>query len=329
LVIGYDKTASHWAIAGRPSYGPSEQSWFSQPYAKTDGSSDQSLDSLSGKTWTGVAGDSGQLGARSGEELRQKVKAFAKQQKVDIKEIYMVDGSHLDARANAFVGGMDGSIIGLYDTLFLGDHSKNYQANDASGFFFMLNGKSGIRKLSEKVQSVDVSGEDDQEVWSSAPTQAMTDNEIVAILAHELAHVSEHHMEQSLVVQASTALVTFATLGWVAHSPLLAVGLGLTAPLLWVGACTYDHLVGPPLDTTLKLFTDWHTRHGEYQADAYVASLSETYATALQTSLAKLSVNANQDPDYPVWYEALHDDHPTVAHRWQAIEDVKQEKYSK
>merc|ERR1719281_644480 len=118
-------------------------------YAKTDGSPDQSLDSLSGKTWTGVAGDSGQLGARSGEELRQKVKAFAKQQKVDIKEIYMVDGSHLDARANAFVGGMDGSIIGLYDTLFLGDHSKNYQANDASGFFFMLNGKSGIRKLSE------------------------------------------------------------------------------------------------------------------------------------------------------------------------------------
>merc|ERR1719217_1680820 len=128
-------------------------------------------------------------------------------------------------------------------------------------------------------------------------------------------------------MQAATTLVTFGVLGWAAHSPILAVGLGLTAPLLWVGACAYDHLVGPPLDSTLKLLTDWHTRHGEYQADAYVASLSLTYANALQNSLAKLSVNANQDPDYPFWYEALHDDHPTMAHRWEAIEEVKREKY--
>jgi Zn-dependent protease with chaperone function len=123
--------------------------------------------------------------------------------------------------------------------------------------------------------------------------------------------------------------VTFAALGIVAHTPLLAVGLGLAAPVLWVGACAYDHLVGPPLDTTLKLFTDWHTRHGEYEADAYVARLSETYGSALQTSLAKLSVNSNQDPNYPSWYEVLHDDHPTMAHRWENIEAVKRELYSK
>merc|ERR1719159_1891745 len=288
------------------------------------------LESLSRKTWTEVdGGGSGQLGSRSGQELRKKVLAFAKKQKVDIKEIFMVDGSHLDARANAFVGGMDGSIIGLYDTLFLGDRPKTYQASDSqTGLFFLLNGKSSIRSLSEKVQSVDVSEEDNREEWSSAPTQAMSDDEIVTILAHELAHVAEHHMEQSLAMQAGTALVTFAALGFVAHNPLVAVSLGLAAPMLWVGACTYDHLVGPPLDTTLKLFTDWHTRHGEYEADAYVARLSETYASALQTSLAKLSMNANMDPNYPSWYEALHDDHPTVAHRWQNIETVKQQKYT-
>merc|ERR1719263_589272 len=139
--------------------------------------------------------------------------AYAEHEKVDIKEIFMVDGSHLDARANAFVGGMDGSIIGLYDTLFLGDHPKSYQTSDSrTGFFFLLNSKSAIRSLSEKVQSVDVSEEDNQEEWSSAPTQAMTDDEIVSILAHELAHVAEHHMEQSLAIQAATALATFAFL---------------------------------------------------------------------------------------------------------------------
>merc|ERR1719159_742640 len=123
------------------------------------------LESLSRKTWTEVdGGGSGQLGSRSGQELRDKVKAFAKKQNVDIKEIFMVDGSHLDARANAFVGGMDGSIIGLYDTLFLGDHSKTYQSSDShKGFFFLLNGKSAIWSLSEQVQNVDVSDEDNKE----------------------------------------------------------------------------------------------------------------------------------------------------------------------
>jgi len=322
LAANFDDKMHAWTIAG--SYGK-------KVYAKTDGSADMNLESLSGKTWTEVdGGGSGQLGSREGQHLRDKVIAFAKQQNVDIKQIFLVDGSHIDARANAFVGGMDGSIIGLYDTLFLGDHPKIYQSGDTrSGFFFMLNGKSGIRTLSEQVQSVDVSEEDNQEEWSSAPTQAMSDDEIVSILAHELAHVSEHHMEQSLAMQAATALVTFGALGFAAHSPLLALGLGLTAPLLWVGACTYDHLIGPPLDTTLKFFTDWHTRHGEYEADAYVARLSETYGTALQTSLAKLSVNSNQDPNYPWWYEVLHDDHPTFGHRWENIEAVKKELYSK
>lgn len=319
LVVGFDQSANSWAISGRGD----------KVYAVAGGSPDLNMESLSGKTWTGVDGkESGQLGARSGEELREKVMSFAEHENVNIQEIYMVDGSHADARANAFVGGINGSIIGLYDTLFLGDHPKNFQKDEANkGLFFMLNGKSSIRTLSQKIQSVDVPDEDDMEVWESAPTQAMTDNEIVSILAHELAHASHHHMERGLAVQAAVSLLTFAALGWAVHSPLLAIGLGLSSPLLWVGACVHSHLLGPPLDATLALFSNWHTRVGEYEADAYVATLSLTYANALQNSLAKLAVNANQDPDYPYWYEMLHDDHPTVAHRWEAIEAVKQDKY--
>jgi Zn-dependent protease with chaperone function len=198
LAVRFNEGLHAWTIAGSPQ---------GKVYAKTDGSADMNLESLNGKTWTEVdGGGSGQLGTRSGERLREKVIAFAKQQKVDIKEIFMVDGSHLDARANAFVGGMDGSIIGLYDTLFLGDHPKIYQSSDSqNGFLFMLNGKSAIRTLTETVQSVDTSDEDNHEEWSSAPTQAMSDDEIVAILAHELAHVAEHHMEQTMAVQATTA----------------------------------------------------------------------------------------------------------------------------
>merc|ERR1711862_537610 len=99
--------------------------------------------------------------------------------------------------------------------------------------------------------------------------------------------------------------------------------MGVAMPSLHVLALAYDHIVAPPVNGFLKLFSDALTRKGEYEADAYVAKISEEYATALQTSLAKLSISANQDPDILGFYEALHADHPTFANRWANIDKVK------
>merc|ERR1719506_350959 len=114
-----------------------------------------------------------------------------------------------------------------------------------------------------------------------------------------------------------------------AHSPLAGAALSLAAPLIHVGACAYDHLVGPPLDGFMKLGTDAITRKHEYEADEYAALISEKYGTGLQTALAKLSVNSNQDPDPPYFYEALHSDHPPFARRWEHIQKVKKKAYGK
>merc|ERR1719247_973214 len=186
-----------------------------------------------------------------------------------------------------------------------------------------------IQDMSEAIQGVDVEREDQDRraPRSSAVSAAMNDDEIVAILAHELAHSAMKHMEMGMATQVFTSFVTFATLGWMASSPLAGAALSLSAPILHVGACAYDHLVGPPLEGVMKLFTDGLTRHNEYEADAYAATISEKYATGLETALAKLSVNSNQDPDPPWFFEALHADHPPFARRWAHIENVKKETY--
>jgi Zn-dependent protease with chaperone function len=129
-----------------------------------------------------------------------------------------------------------------------------------------------------------------------------------------------------MVMQAASSLLTYASLGWAAHSPLFAAALSLGEAVVHVGACAYGHIVGPPLDGVVKFFSDWLIRRNEYEADAYVARMSDKYGAALQTALAKLSVNSNQDPDMPVWYEALHADHPTTANRWANIEAVRRER---
>lgn len=240
----------------------------------------------------------------------------------------MIDGSSQDARANAFVAGAGHDrVIGLYDTLFLGDNASMGSAHDGSHPPSSAEGGVPLHRMADRVQGVDASEEDEPELWHSAPTQAMSDAEIMAILAHELGHAAMKDVEQSMLTQSLTSLLTFGTLGWMVQSPLLAMSLGVAAPVVHIGVFMFDHVAGPSLEGLVKLVTDGITRKKEYVADEYAARVSEKYATGLQTALAKLVVNSNQDPDEPWFYEMLHADHPTLAHRWAAIAKLKKRLY--
>lgn len=322
-------SAGTWSISRTPSlYDVSSQPVYSETMSAV---ANNVLDDLRSAPWK-VGGDA-RIGVRSGSHLRDKLYGFARERKIGIAQIYMVDGSHKDIRANAFVAGAgNSSVIGLFDTLFLGQRKADLNDEAESGSLLKLvSGDSVIQRASEAVQNIDMDEEelDRKPPRNSAPTQAMDDDEIVSILAHELAHSALKHLEQGMVTQAIISFLTFATMGWMAHSPLGAAALGLHAPLLHVGACAYEYVVGPPVEGVTKLFSDALTRHNEYEADAYAARISERYATALQSSLAKLSVNSNQDPDVPLFYELLHHDHPAFARRWAHIEAVRKETYGK
>ncbi|CAK0864083.1 unnamed protein product [Prorocentrum cordatum] len=263
LVLAADSNGS-WVIAGRPA-GPLASAVpvyaRSQARAPQNASAEELLSDLGRQRWSAGEAAPERVGARSGRSLRDKVMGFARERNISIHEIYMVDGSHKDARANAFVGGIDGSIIGLYDTLFLGQH-ENDGAEDAVPATLTLlgDGGAGMLMLNELVQEVDAPEEEGESVWSSTPTQAMTDDEIIAILAHELAHPDLGHLHQGMVMQAASSLVTYASLGWAAHSPLFAAALSLGEPMVHVGACAYGHIVGPPVDGVVKFVSDWLIR---------------------------------------------------------------------
>jgi Zn-dependent protease with chaperone function len=293
-----------------------------QVYAKTVAASD----TFTSQPWTRDA--DARVGQRSGSQLLDKLFMFARQRHIGISQVYMIDGSHKDVRANAFVAGAgNSSVIGLFDTLFLGERSSahSHRSSEVNAVESLALGESPLQQISELVQAVDVGdAEDDREApRHSAPTQAMEDDEIVAILAHELGHAALNHLEQGMVMHSITSFITFAALGWMAHSPFVAASLSLAAPILHIGAGVYDYLVGPPLEGITALFSTHLVRRNEYQADAFAASISEKYGTALQASLAKLCVNSNQDPDIPLFYDLLHHDHPSFALRWAHIEAVK------
>lgn len=304
-----------WVISGTSSHDAK-----TQVYAETLRSSD----SFKSQPWALHA--DARVGQRSGSRLLDKLYMFARQRRIGISQVYMIDGSHKDVRANAFVAGAgNSSVIGLFDTLFLGEKPPELDRRTAkaSAIESLAFGESPLQHLSELMQAVDVEEEDEEVPRHSAPTQAMEDDEIVAILAHELGHAALKHLEQGMVMHSITSFITFAALGWMAHSPVVAASLSLAAPILHVGAGAYDYVVGPPLEGITSLVSKHLVRRNEYQADAYAASISEKYASGLQEALAKLVVNSNQDPDIPLFYDLLHHDHPSFALRWAHIEAIK------
>jgi len=314
------------------------------------------LKSLSHQSWE--SGDqpdaNAHLGVRHGKKLRKSLFEFAKDHGISVGDVYMVDGSYQDARANAFVAGAGGDrAIGLYDTLFLGDHlpakSPDNSGNDISYVgqalrsFLLKNGfeskadggpvsmeeesRISIQRMSEVLRAADASEGKPRPLWRTAPTRAMTDAEILAILGHELGHSALQHVEHGMVVQGVSSFATFALLGWMVHSPLLAASFSLAAPVGHVAVFAYNHIAGATLDGLMRIITDGISRSNEYAADAYSAQESKKYATGLQTALAKLTVSSSQDPSEPWFYEALHSDHPSFARRWGAIAKIQNDLY--
>jgi len=275
----------------------------------------------------------------------------------------MIEGSSQDARANAFAAGAGSDrVIGLYDTLFLGSHTPQERtptgaspqiwdlSSEVRSLLLHSGGVSAgsegqeskpqdsdgdvsrsmsIQRLSELLRGIHVLESTPMSHWQSAPSRAMTDDEILAVMGHELGHAAMHHIEGGMVEQAVTSFATFGLLGWMVHSPLVAAAFSLAAPVSHVAVFAYDHLLGNLWDGIVKIGTDANSRRHEYSADAYSARVSLKYANGLQTALAKLTINCNDDPDMPYFYEVLHTDHPSFARRWKAIEAVKeQQKYS-
>lgn len=278
----------------------------------------------------GRSAPAARIGFRKGKHLRDELLGLARERKIGIDQVIMIDGSSADTRANAFVAGAgDARVVGLYDTLFLGDGPSKEAAENPVSLVRGAEGEVDVDHMEEEITGVDVTeeGDDSRPLWHRDTTQPMSDAEVLAILGHELGHSDMRHVEMTMGRMTLSTFISFAVWGWMAQSPLVAGAFSLVAPCVHGGVFIFDHIGGPPLEGILKLFTDAATRRQEYQADEYSARISEAYATSLQTSLANLALGSNQDPDTPFYYEVLHDSHPSVAKRWAAVEEVKRKFY--
>lgn len=140
----------------------------------------------------------------------------------------------------------------------------------------------------------------------------LDDEEIVAVLAHEVGHYKKKHIIFNLMSSILLTGVMLYVLSLFISNPLLSNALGVKIPSFHIGLIAFGMLYSPISEIT-GLVMNIFSRKFEYQADDYAKT---TYkGEPLITSLKKLSKNSLSNLTPHPAYVFMHYSHPTLLQR--------------
>ncbi|WP_248724920.1 M48 family metallopeptidase [Seonamhaeicola sp. ML3] len=140
----------------------------------------------------------------------------------------------------------------------------------------------------------------------------LDDEEIVAVLAHEVGHYKKKHIIFNLVASVLLTGLTLYILSLFISNPILSQALGVETASFHIGLIAFMLLYSPISEIT-GLIMNIFSRKFEYQADDYAKS---TYkGEPLITSLKKLSKNSLSNLTPHPAYVFMHYSHPTLLQR--------------
>lgn len=140
----------------------------------------------------------------------------------------------------------------------------------------------------------------------------LQDEEIVAVLAHEVAHYKKKHIIFNMIASLLLTGLTLYILSIFISNPLLSYALGVEVPSFHVGLIAFGLLYSPISELTGFVMNHF-SRKFEYQADDYAKN---TYKSEpLVSSLKKLSKNSLSNLTPHPAYVWVHYSHPTLLER--------------
>ncbi len=145
----------------------------------------------------------------------------------------------------------------------------------------------------------------------------LDEDEIVAVLAHEVGHYKKKHIIINLIAAIITTGFTLWLLSLFIGNPLLSEALNVSQPSFHIGLIAFGVLYSPISGIT-GLFMNHLSRKFEYQADDYAKN---TFAgKPLISGLKKLSKNSLSNLTPHPLYVFAHYSHPTLLQRFRNLE---------
>jgi len=209
------------------------------------------------------------------------------------KQTPLEDGS-LRARIEEFAKGVKFRL----DNIFVMDGSK--RSSKANAYFTGLGPKKRIVLFDTLIKD-------------------LKEEEIVAVLAHEVGHNKKRHTTSGLVLSILQTALTLYLFSLFVGEDSFAVALGGSEASFHLGLIAFGILYSP-ISTLLGIGTNLFSRRNEYQADRYAR---DNYGSEeLISSLKILSKNnlSNLTP-HPT-YVFFHYSHPTLLQRIKALKNI-------
>lgn len=148
----------------------------------------------------------------------------------------------------------------------------------------------------------------------------LTDDEIVAVLAHEMGHFKLKHIMKMLAGSVLQTGLMFYLLSVVLNNASLFAAVGMEHVSVYASIVFFGILYSPVNMLVSTLFC-WISRHHEFEADAYTVK-STGHGEHLISGLKKLSqANLSNLTPHPVTV-ILEYTHPPVLQRIQAIKKL-------
>lgn len=135
----------------------------------------------------------------------------------------------------------------------------------------------------------------------------LDDDELEAVLAHELGHFKKKHIIKGMMITFSTTLVALAILAWLMKADWFYTSLGISNASTYMALLLFT-LIMPVFTFIFQPLFSIFSRKNEFEADAFAAE--QTDAKYLIHALVGLyRENANTLTPDPL-YSAFYDSHP-------------------
>ncbi|HHJ35148.1 MAG TPA: M48 family peptidase [Gammaproteobacteria bacterium] len=150
-------------------------------------------------------------------------------------------------------------------------------------------------------------GKNKRIVFFDTLLKMLSDDELEAVLAHELGHFKKKHIIKGMVISFGMTLIGLAVLAWLMKAEWFYTGLGIEHPSTYMALLLFT-LIMPVFTFVFQPLFSIFSRKNEFEADAFAAE--QTDAKYLIHALVGLyRENASTLTPDP-WYSAFYDSHP-------------------
>lgn len=236
-------------------------------------------------------------------ELRTRIEALAEDVKFPLHNIFVVEGSKRSSHSNAYQSGIfTKKRIVIYDTLIEGYHDDKDEDRE--------------QKNEETQSKTDFSKSKDEDE-DKKKKKGCNNDEIIAVLCHELGHWYCSHLLKFLAFAEVNYLLIFLIFSKLYNDPTLYSAFGFTDERPVIIGFALMMMVLTPYSELQGFISTLISRRFEYQADNY--AMRRGYTDKLKSALVKLNIDNLGFPVHDELYSTFNHSHPTLIQRLRAL----------